>query len=444
MDITAIFRQHYPELVRLAVMLVGDRPTAEDVVQDVFATLHARRDRPGPRGDQLAYVRACVLNGCRSALRRRAGLSRIGGSAALVPDLPHESAEHEVIRAEGRRQVLAALAALPRRCREVLVLRYYLGLREAEIAAVLGITPGTATGAVTATIASPFSGHGPFEGFAAAVATGEGGQEFVAEYDAFTPRGNAQTRLYMFRLTSTGRVAGLSLINGGPLAGYVPDGALAVSPDGSKVALSVYRPAGTFSAPPAPKIVVIDLRTGARSFWAGGLHRAGFAQTILSISWGPGSDALTFLSQWCHNSVVLRYCGFGQHFAQVRTLRLVPGGGLLSAGSLLLSESAQRSYMVQALLSPDGKALTIAVLGPPYLETGQQTPQVLQVSRVPLAGGRPRLLYRGAVDGHVFVFLGSDSSGRHLLLAGAGNGWIDHGRLRPLPPQGGVVSTDAW
>jgi DNA-directed RNA polymerase specialized sigma24 family protein len=45
-DITAIFRQHYAELVRLAVMLVGDRPTAEDVVQEVFANLHARRDRP--------------------------------------------------------------------------------------------------------------------------------------------------------------------------------------------------------------------------------------------------------------------------------------------------------------------------------------------------------------------------------------------------------------
>jgi RNA polymerase sigma-70 factor (sigma-E family) len=139
-DISAIFRQHYAELVRLAVMLVGDRPTAEDVVQDVFARLHARRDRPGPSGDQLAYVRACVLNGCRSALRRRAGLRRLPGSRAPAPELPHESAEHEVIQAEGRRQVLAAL---PRRRREVLVLRYYLGLREAEIAAVLGITPGT-------------------------------------------------------------------------------------------------------------------------------------------------------------------------------------------------------------------------------------------------------------------------------------------------------------
>ena len=53
-DVTALFRRHYAELVRVAVMLVGDRPTAEDVVQDVFARLHARRDRPGPRGDHLA------------------------------------------------------------------------------------------------------------------------------------------------------------------------------------------------------------------------------------------------------------------------------------------------------------------------------------------------------------------------------------------------------
>ena len=142
-DITTLFRCHYAELVRLAVMLVGDRPTAEDVVQDVFAKLHARRDQPGPSGDQLAYVRACVLNGCRSALRRRTLFSRLAGSRAPMQDLPHESAEHEVILAEGRREVLAALATLPRRRREVLILRYYLGLREAEIAAVLGITPGT-------------------------------------------------------------------------------------------------------------------------------------------------------------------------------------------------------------------------------------------------------------------------------------------------------------
>ena len=53
------------------------------------------------------------------------------------------SAESEAILSEDRRQVLSALARLPRRRREVLVLRYYLGLSEAEIAAVLGISAGT-------------------------------------------------------------------------------------------------------------------------------------------------------------------------------------------------------------------------------------------------------------------------------------------------------------
>ncbi len=56
---------------------------------------------------------------------------------------PSGSAESEALLAEDRRQVLAALAGLSRRRREVLVLRYWLGLPEAEIAAVLGISPGT-------------------------------------------------------------------------------------------------------------------------------------------------------------------------------------------------------------------------------------------------------------------------------------------------------------
>ena len=58
-------------------------------------------------------------------------------------DATQRSAEHEAILADDRRQVLAALGRLPRRRREVLVLRYWLGLPEAEIAQVLGISPGT-------------------------------------------------------------------------------------------------------------------------------------------------------------------------------------------------------------------------------------------------------------------------------------------------------------
>ena len=92
----------------------------------------------------LPYVRAAVLNGCRSVQRRRV----IARRAAIIhrASQPHDtlaSAESEVIVSEDRRQVLTALARLPHRRREVLVLRYYLGLSEAEIAAVLGISAGT-------------------------------------------------------------------------------------------------------------------------------------------------------------------------------------------------------------------------------------------------------------------------------------------------------------
>ena len=141
--VTAVFRAHHAELVRLAVLLLGDRPSAEDVVQDVFARLCGRDLLPEGDG-ALAYVRAAVLNRCRSALRRRALARRIGGARELPGwDATQQSAEHEAILAEDRRQVLAALARLPARRREVLVLRYYAGLSEAEIAATLGISTGT-------------------------------------------------------------------------------------------------------------------------------------------------------------------------------------------------------------------------------------------------------------------------------------------------------------
>jgi sigma-70-like protein len=229
-DITTLFRRHYAELVRLAVMLVGDRPTAEDVVQDVFVRPHTSRDRPGPSGDQLAYVRACVLNGCRS---------------------------------------------------------------------------------------------------------------------------------------------------------------------------------------------------------------------------------LVFVSLWCaYGPAGSQYCTQATAYGQVRTLRLTLGGGLLSQGSVLLADSRRYPDIIQARTGPRGKSLTVVVLSARTVGLVNPEPLELRVIQIPLAGGRladrrlgggrPRLLYRGAVDGNPNVFLGSAASGRYLLLAGARNGWIDHGRLRLLPPQGGGAFADTW
>jgi len=141
-DVALLYRQHHADLVRLALLLVGDRGCAEDVVQDVFTRLCAR-DRVIRRDSTMAYVRTAVVNGCRSVLRRRALARRVAVSRAVPWRDTQDSAEQTAILAEDRRQVLAALAGLPSRRREVLVLRFYLNLPVAEVAAMLGISQGS-------------------------------------------------------------------------------------------------------------------------------------------------------------------------------------------------------------------------------------------------------------------------------------------------------------
>jgi RNA polymerase sigma-70 factor (sigma-E family) len=134
-----VFHEHRAELVQLAAFILGDRSTGEDVVQDVFVRVH-QRGHPMD-GDPLPYLRAAVVNGCRSVLRRRLVIRRHAErDSSPCPPL---TAEEAAMLSEDRRRVLAALAALPPRRREVLVLRFYLELSEAEIAAMLGISLGT-------------------------------------------------------------------------------------------------------------------------------------------------------------------------------------------------------------------------------------------------------------------------------------------------------------
>jgi RNA polymerase sigma-70 factor (sigma-E family) len=135
-----VYRVHRPGLVKLAAFIVGDQAAGEDVVQDVFTALHQRWDMLADQGDPLPYLRTAVVNGCRSAIRRRGRAQRQAGHDSPSPPL---SAEESVLLSEDRQQMLAALARLSRRRREVLVLRFYAGLSEAEIAATLGISPGT-------------------------------------------------------------------------------------------------------------------------------------------------------------------------------------------------------------------------------------------------------------------------------------------------------------
>jgi RNA polymerase sigma-70 factor (sigma-E family) len=134
------YRVHRPGLVKLAAFIVGEQATGEDVVQDVFTRMHQRWDTLADPGDPLPYLRTAVVNGCRSAIKRRGRAQRHADQDSPSPPL---STEESVLLSEERQQMLAALAGLTRRRREVLVLRFYLGLSEAEIAATLSISPGT-------------------------------------------------------------------------------------------------------------------------------------------------------------------------------------------------------------------------------------------------------------------------------------------------------------
>ncbi len=140
--VATLYAEHAVGLIRLAVVMLGDRPAAEEIVQEAFCGLYRRWDRLSDPGKALAYTRSAVLNGCRSAQRRQA---RWRGRSMAGPQLweTAESPESAVLASEEHRAVLAALQRLPDRQREALVLRFYLELGEAEIAESMGITPGT-------------------------------------------------------------------------------------------------------------------------------------------------------------------------------------------------------------------------------------------------------------------------------------------------------------
>jgi RNA polymerase sigma-70 factor (sigma-E family) len=137
-DVAQLYAAHRLALVRLAVLLVDDLGTAEDVVQDAFAGLTGNRTELRDPDKALAYLRQAVVNRSRSALRRRRTARGYNPPRSIETARPDERA----VLAEEHREILAALDRLAPRQREVLVLRYWSGLSEAEIATALGISRG--------------------------------------------------------------------------------------------------------------------------------------------------------------------------------------------------------------------------------------------------------------------------------------------------------------
>lgn len=137
--LTVLYTSHYRGLVRLAAYLTGDRDNAEEIAQDAYVKVLGRWGglRDASKGE--AYLRQAVVNLSRSRVRHRGIVER--RAPAPLPDGP--SAETGALSSLDRSAVVHALAGLPRRQREALVLRYYADLSEAQTAHAMGISAGS-------------------------------------------------------------------------------------------------------------------------------------------------------------------------------------------------------------------------------------------------------------------------------------------------------------
>jgi RNA polymerase sigma-70 factor (sigma-E family) len=137
--VAELHRTHALTLVRMANLLLRDRESAEDVVQDTFLSLYRILPKLNDHDEILPYLRTAVINRARSALRTR----RRALAHPIIYEPDESSAESAAMVTQDRQAVISAVSRLPRRAREILVLRFYLDLSDAEIAATLGVSRGT-------------------------------------------------------------------------------------------------------------------------------------------------------------------------------------------------------------------------------------------------------------------------------------------------------------
>jgi RNA polymerase sigma-70 factor (sigma-E family) len=134
-----VYLAQYPQLVRLALLVLGGDAFAEDIVQEAF--IRVFRARSGIRDPDRAasYLRVTTMNLARSALRRQQTAWR------HVPAWPAQPAgpEEQALASDRDAGVLAALRLLPCRQRQVILLRYYADLSVLETARTLRISTGS-------------------------------------------------------------------------------------------------------------------------------------------------------------------------------------------------------------------------------------------------------------------------------------------------------------
>jgi hypothetical protein len=298
------------------------------------------------------------------------------------------------------------------------------------------------------------------------VAAGPDDRTFYAAYSNWG-RGPADFWIYRFRITASGAATRPVPVKGGTVTGQDVGnlGGFSVSPDGSRLALAVASVHdGSSQSSVAGEILVIDVRTGARAIWRGGMNRAGQTFGIEDLSWTGDGKSVAYLGAWCppHGISYGIYGGFvcsdfgpgkpGQPTKPegsnvVREIRLGAAGGTLDSGRVL--RKASPSYgPLPVLVDPDGRELITLVKsssgGSSYdvvktsIATGRVVSVLGSVSQVyPLSGGE---------------FLAADRTGGYVLAWMAGNatsglplhGWVHGGRYHQLAPAFPTAYPGGW
>ncbi|HEV8219450.1 MAG TPA: hypothetical protein VGQ05_04195 [Streptosporangiaceae bacterium] len=304
----------------------------------------------------------------------------------------------------------------------------------------------TATGAVRARLRCPLTAP-----YAVSWPVAPAGNQdfFLVCQRAAGPQPSAKvldSRIFLFHVTSSGRVTGVLPVRGGELGGRLVQ-SIAATPDGSEIAVIVYpgsHPPDLHRTP--PDVIVIDTRTGARVIWRGAPPVSG--RTVYwpqDISLTADGQRLVFLTRPQCFQAGCTVSG-GQQMRVV--LHPASGGGQLnSAGVLVRLNSVlplSSATVMDAVISPDGSALTVVVMG-----TLPGKPDSVSVVQIPVSGHqRLRFVYR-LPRGDSYGFFSADPPGSHFLLGtstlnGPLAGRIGNGKLIPLRPDPVVVQAMVW
>jgi hypothetical protein len=254
------------------------------------------------------------------------------------------------------------------------------------------------------------------------------------------------SQVYRFRVTNAGHIRGYAVVRGGALTGLAAL-SVAVTPDGSELAVSVAPGAAPRGRISPPEVIMINTVTGSHATWHGAPDTPGTIRyPVYDLSLSSNGKKMAFLTQpHCirKKGSTCKVSGGEQE----RIVGKASAGGQLSSARVVFRQSSLMrisvGYINDTTMTPDGSLITVAEVSWPF--------GYVSVVHVSVATGKQvAVVYRMHTgDGFSYRTFSADASGRHFLLdAGPSkasiNGWIDNGHLVRLKPAGDSVGWEVW